>query len=60
MTPFHYVISNFEKKNSSIVNKRLFLPDLCKKWNLKAILKYAFKVWCNGSEKNYRRCSNLF
>ena len=48
MTPFHCVISNFKKKECSIVNKRLspevsrverFLQkgELCKKWNLKAI-----------------------
>ena len=48
MTPLHCVISNFKKKKSSNVNKRLSPEvfrvesfsrkgELCKKWNLKAI-----------------------
>ena len=62
MTPFHHLISNFEKK-CSIVKKRIFLPKfsqlqvfsrkrgLCKKWNLKAVRLSTFLKYDLTEEK---------
>ena len=48
MTPLHHVISNFEKKYCSIVNKnfsaKVFVVVFSRKGELCKI-KYVFKVW---------------
>ena len=65
MMLFHCIISNFEKKNCSIVNKRLFLQKFsvvsffhksCVKHATIARqfdqIKHVFKIWFDQSEKS--------